>query len=174
MSHKAITFLYELGLDVKFVRLALAHSLEFHLTPVELWLLIKLHGHQDGVYAPSVAEIDKAAKAEGYPGMPNIKTLEKAYQGLQAKGYVQRRSVTVPGLGPVWVRGATMVANRFPRGRRLTGPGAPSDAELIEDILKFNSSGKRRDLVAEATARRVQRERVAGNVVDLESRRGAA
>lgn len=155
-----------------FTRLAQAHSTEFHLTPVELWLLVKLYGHQDGIFAPTIQEIADAAKAEGEPGMPNIKTLEKSYRTLQDKGYVQVRRVRTNGHGVVWVRSVTMEAGDFPAGHDLLGSLAPSDEDLTLEIVHFNAEQRRPDIVRAAYDRRTRRERAAAsNVIDLDQRR---
>lgn len=162
---KGVTFLTASAR--KFVRLPQAISAEFDLGPVELWLLVKLHGHQDGIFSPSLKEIDEAAKAEGACQSPNIKTLEKAYKGLQEKGYVQVRKVCSPLVGAVWVRSTTMEPGVFDRD--LLGLGAPSDDELAVEIVKFNEQQQRTDFVRAAYERRARRERAAAtNVVEME------
>jgi hypothetical protein len=163
---KGITFF---GRPRFFEKLDRRHCTEYHLTPLEVWLLIKLHGHQDGIFTPSLREIAAAAKAEGEDGMPDIKTLEKAYQGLQNKGYVQTRKVNP---GSVWVRSVTMEPGVFAPGRDLLGPSAPTDEELTKEIVKFNAEQRRPDIVRQAYDRCARRERAAaGNVVSLDEHR---
>jgi hypothetical protein len=162
---KGVTFLTASAR--KFIRLPRAISTEYDLGPVELWLLIKLHGHQDGIFSPSLKEIDEAAKAEGACQSPNIKTLEKAYKSLQEKGYVQVRRVCSPSIGAVWVRSTTMEPGVFERD--LLGLGAPSDDELAVEIVKFNDEQQRADFVRVAYERRARRERAAAsNVVEID------
>lgn len=155
-----------------FVRVDRSHSAGFHLTPVEMWLLMKYHGHQDGIFSPSMREIYAAAKAEGEPGMPNIKTLEKANTSLQDKGYLQVRRVDAPGVGRFFVRSVTWERGVF--SRDLLGRKAPTDEQLATEIVEFNASQRRPDVVRSAYERRAQRERdEAGNVISLDDRRAS-
>lgn len=142
----------------------------FELTPNEFWLLTRLASHQSGVFAPSLEEIEDAGRVSGIPGMPAERALRSAFGGLVAKGYAQKRSVSVPKFGCVWVRSITLVPFQFdPDISKETGLGRDA---LIKLILEANATGKRRSVVQEAYERKAQKDRLAdSSVVSLDDHR---